>query len=205
MINNPLNINMMMNNNLNNMNNNNNMNNININHNNMNFMMNNLNNNNMINNFNNMNNMNNNFNNINNIMNNMNNNNILMNNMNNNMMIPNFNNNIFKYNEYGEKSKYQEIMKLDNNYFIISSSKHIKTYTQNIKNYFYLSLYSYDTLEEISKIEIDVIEKEQNQYSPYQCNFSMNGDKDNISIHIKVSSFNNNYNYMFKDSEIIPK
>ena len=121
------------------------------------------------------------------------------------MMIPNFNNNIFKYNENGEKSMYLEILKLDNNYFIISSSKHIKDDSYNIKNYFYLSLFSFDTLEEISKIEIDVIERKQNIDSPYRCNFSMNGDKDNISIHIKVSSFINNYNYKFQDSEIIPK
>ena len=143
---------------------------------------------------------------MNNNLNNMNffNNNNLMNNMNNNMM-PNFNNNIFKYNEYGMKSLYLEIMKLNNDYFIICSSKHIKDIFNNIKNYFYLSLFSYDTFEEISKIEIDAIEKEQNQSSPYECHFSMEGDIDNISIHIKVSSLNNIYNYKFKDSEIIPK
>ena len=96
-------------------------------------------------------------------------------------------------------------MNLDNNYFIISSSKHIKDIFNNIKNYFYLSLFAYDTFEEITKIEIDTIEKKQNQSSPYECHFSMEGDLNNISIHIKVSSFNNKYNYKFKDSEIIPK
>ena len=120
------------------------------------------------------------------------------------MMMPNFNNIIFYGNEFGEKSLYREIMNLDNNYFIIGSSKHIKYTSNKIKNYFYLSLFSYDTLEEINKIEIDVIEKEQSQYSSYQCNFSMKVDKNNISIHINVSSFSNDYNYEFKDLEIIP-
>jgi len=93
-------------------------------------------------------------------------------------------------------------MNLDNNYFIISFSKHIKNYSNNIKSYFYLSLFSYDTLEEISKIEIDKIE---NNFSPYYCNFNMNINNNNISIFINAPSFRNEYNYEFKNSEIISK
>ena len=211
---NNMNLNNNFNNNINNMNNNfnnHNMNNINnINHFNFNNNMNNNFNNHNMNNINNMNNMNNmnHFNFINNMNNmNMNNNNILMNNnMNfNNMMMPNFNNNIFYNNEFGEKSLYLDIMNLDNNYFIIGSSKHIKDISNKIKSYFYLALFSYDTLEEINKIEIDVIEKEQSPFSSYNCNFSMKVDKNNISIHINAPSFSNDYNYEFKDLEIIPK
>ena len=162
--------------------------------------MNNIFNNHNMNNMNNMNiNMNNNFNNHNmNIINNMNN----MNNIN-NMMMPNFNNNIFNGNQFWEKSQYLEIMNLDDNYFIIGSLKYIKKDFNNIKSYFYLSLFSYDTLEEISKIEIDVIEIPQNLSEPYYCNFTMKFDNNNISIHINTSLINNDYNYEFKNSEII--
>ena len=129
----------------------------------------------------------------------MNNMNMINNNMN---YMPIFINIIFFDYEFGEKSFYEEIMNLDNNYFIISSSKHIKNYSNNIKSYFYLSLFSYDTLEEISKIEIDKIE---NNFSPYYCNFNMNINNNNISIFINAPSFRNEYNYEFKNSEIISK
>ena len=192
-----------INNNMNIMNNMNNMNNQ------FNFMnMNNMNNfNNQFNFMNNMNNMNN-FNNQFNFMNNMNNMNNINNNnpfLNINMMMPLFNKNIFNNNEFGEKSLYQEIMNLDNNNLIIGSSKHIKNNSNNIKSYFYLSLFSFDSLEEISKYEIDVVEIEQNQKSPYYCNFTMKLDKNNISIHINASLFNKDYNFEFKNSEIISK
>ena len=95
-------------------------------------------------------------------------------------------------------------MNLDNNNLIIGSSKHIKNTSNKIKSYFYLSLFSFDTFEEISKTEIDEVEIEQNQ-NPYYCNFTMKFDKNNISIHINASLFNKDYNFEFKNSEIISK
>jgi len=223
-IHNFINMNNMNMNNMNNMNIMNNMNNMNMNNpfnihniNNMNNMNNHFNfGNNMNINFNNNfhmnNNMNNPLNNNINFMNNMNNMNIINNNifMNNNMnfnniIMPNFNNNIFYNDEIGEKSFYEEIMNLDNNYFIIGSSKHIKNFSKNIKSSFYLSLFSYDSLEEISKIEVDEIENRINNFSPYYCNFNMKISNNNISIFIKAPSFRNEYNYEFKNSEIITK
>ena len=126
----------------------------------------------------------------------------------NNLLPTIFNNmNIFRFNEYGEKSFYRKMINLDNNYFIIGSSKHIKSISNNVINYFYLSLYSYDTLEEISKIEIDKIMNEQNIFFLYQFSFNMEVDKNDISIHINFSmdQFAKDYYYEFKNFEIIPK
>ena len=208
MINNNINNNMMMNNNFNNninnnmmMNNNfNNFNNINndimINNNMNNPMQFNIWNNNMnMNNFNFNNNINNNFINNMNIM-------ILIN------MNP-FNNidNIFPKNKIGTIEKYIELLKINENYFILTSTKLKKSINKHISNYFYLSLYNFNFFEEVTKIEVDVIENnnERNDNIIYNV-FKIEKDNqiDNkFKIKIEYNNITRNYDFIFEDGQFI--
>lgn len=125
-----------------------------------------------------------------------------MNNMNNMMMGMNFfnNNNIFNNFETGKKTLYKSIINIDNNYFIVTSTKHIKRESNNIINYFYLSLYDYKTMEEINKIEIDEIQR--NGFPSDTCSFNINLENNIISIRIIISFDNYYYSYEFKDNEL---
>ena len=148
---------------------------------------------NMNNNFNNMN-MNNNLNNMN--MNNnfnMNFNNININFNNNNNFIFNNPNQIFSRNEYGSKTLYRNIINIDNNnYFIATSSKHFKEeYYNKINHIFYLSLFNYNSMEEITKIEIDRIELDPDIIIKFELN------KINNYILIKIDSYQKIYLYEF--------
>ena len=136
--------------------NNNNMNNNNFNNFNTNFINNNMNNNNM-------NNNNYYYNNFNYIYNNFNNNyNVNDNNfnyINNNLNMNNFNNmtniNNFLIEEQAIKFFYRSIIDINNNdYFVVFSSKHIIK-MNNSKDIYYLSLFNYNTMEEVTKIEIN--------------------------------------------------
>jgi hypothetical protein len=143
-------------------------------HHNINNNMNNHMNNNMNFNMNNNNNFNNNFfNNINNIFNNMNFN-----------MMNNLINENFKDWEKGIKYFFKDILSLNNNNFIISSTKHIKNNNGYINNYYYISLFSFNSQEEITKIEIN----RNGSYDSFDMNniYSMNVEKINDTHIIKV-------------------
>ena len=209
------NMNFNMNNNLFNMNNMNNMNNMFNNMNNMNNnMFNNMNNmnNNM---FNNMNNMNNNmFNNMNNMNNNMFNN---MNNMNNNMfnnmnnmnnfIFNNMNNmlNLFSENfksfEKGVKTYFRDILNLNNNYFLLTSTKHIKNISGFIINYYFISIFNYNTLEEITKIEAYIV-----RGMKFVNDFKIKIDKRNkdlLNLKVNYNMLERYFNFIFESGELI--
>ena len=218
-MNNVMNMKDMNNNNMNNMmnmNNNMNMNNMN---NNMN--MNNMNNNINMNNNMHMMNMNNNFMNFNinnNFMNNINMNfgmnNMNMNNINMNFGMNNMNNfmgpplmnpmffpfnpiNIFMKKEEGNKYLFRNIIKLNDKYFIVTSTRH-KKINNDITHYCYLSLFDFNVMEEVSKLEICKIKEN----SILKFEFSMNSDENNIRINI-ICSRNYQYNLKFIENELI--
>ena len=70
---------------------------------------------------------------------------------------------IFQMNEEGTKSNFINIYKISEDYFVILSLKKIKRMNVNLKIYFYMSLFDFKTLEEITKAEIDMIEFENNK------------------------------------------
>ena len=103
---------------------------------------------------------------------------------------------IFKLEEFGRKNFYKDILKLNNNFFIIVSSKHIKGSSFDIINYFYLSLYDFNTLEEITKIEICKI----NSSDYLDLNISI--EKNIISIRITNSTMSYPCMYEFKNNQL---
>ena len=186
-------------NNFNNINNNfNNNNNINNNFNNINNNFNNINNN-----FNNYNNLNNNFNYINNDINNnnMNNNNFnynIFNNINNNNC-NNFNFNMMNLNdcpiiELSIMPFYREIIHINNNYFVVFSTKHIKkmNHSEDIN---YLTLFNYNTMEEITKIEI-----ETNNLGDSIVLHNFYYKKEDNSIILEMESIK--YRFLFENDEL---
>ena len=161
----------------------------------------------MNNNMNNMNyNMNNNWNNMNNNMNNMNNNMFMNGGMNNhmnnnmfmNMNILNLDNENFNYYQKGKKKFFRQIIKINKKYFLVASTMHIKNNNGIISNYFYISLFSFSNLEEISKIELIkfnsfIMEKD--------INIKMENDIVFVSIisMLKVNTFK----FLYKNAELI--
>ena len=176
------NMNFNMNNNLFNMNNMNNMNNM---FNNMNNMNNNM--------FNNMNNMNNNmFNNMNNM------NNFIFNNMNN--MLNLFSEN-FKSFEKGVKTYFRDILNLNNNYFLLTSTKHIKNISGFIINYYFISIFNYNTLEEITKIEAYIV-----RGMKFVNDFKIKIDKRNkdlLNLKVNYNMLERYFNFIFESGELI--
>ena len=151
-----------------------------------------------INNINNMNNMNNNM-----MNNNFMYNNMMMNNnfMNNNMMNPmvmNFNN-ISNQNKLEIKTLYREILQIDDNYFVITSSKHIKGHNNNFKHYCYLSLFNYNLMQEINKIEIDIFKINTSE----NFKFDIKHNKNNLIININIGERRNEYLFELKNGELL--
>ena len=206
-----MNMNNMHNMNMNNMNhmNMNNMNHMNMNYINMNNMNNmNINNMNHMNNMHNMNHMNNmNINNMNHMNNNMNFNENFFNNMNFNMfnMLNNMNflfnedpNEKFENNKKGIKSYFRQIIKINEVYFLITSTNHIKNNNILIINYFYLSLFNFKELEEITKIELKQIDSNK-----IEKNIKIKRDKNIFIIDISYKQIAHSYNFLFKKGELI--
>ena len=70
---------------------------------------------------------------------------------------------IFQVNEEGIKSHFLNLLNMNDKYFVVLSSKKVKKLNNPLKIYFYISLFDFETMEEISKIEIDMFELEENK------------------------------------------
>ena len=68
---------------------------------------------------------------------------------------------IFQLNEEGIKSCFLNILDINQKYFVVLSSKTIRKNNRPLKVSYYLSLFDFDNLEEITKMEIDIIEIEE--------------------------------------------
>ena len=109
------------------------------------------------------------------------------------------NNENFQNNKGGKKTFLKKIIYLNNNYFLSIYTKHFKNINQIINNYFYLSLFDFTTLEEITKIEIKRILKYKikKDISISKCN---NIFKLSIAIMDSVYEY---YHFEFKNGELI--
>ena len=130
-------------------------------------------------------------------------NNPMMNNMPMNMFIHMINNMnlIFKYNEFGEKNLYRNILKVDDKFFVVVSSKHKREINDNnIKHYIYLSLFDFNNMEEITKIEIDCLEI-QDGINTYQIEF--NPQNNNIKLKVTIGFMTKIYSLKFINNELL--
>ena len=91
---------------------------------------------------------------------------------------------IFQMNEEGTKSNFINIYKISEDYFVVLSLKKIKRMNVNLKIYFYMSLFDFKTLEEITKAEIDMIEFENNKKFIIDL---IQENEENIKIIINIS------------------
>ena len=98
------------------------------------------------------------------------------------------------------KYKYENILKIDEKFFVSISSKRILKYNNTNKIYIFLSLFDFDTLEEISKIELDILELNCDKI---KVNFYTDiRDKYKINIIIEER---NKYEFLFNKGELIRK
>ena len=104
---------------------------------------------------------------------------------------------IFQNNEEGYKILYRKIISINDNYFIVLSTRHNKN-NDNIDHYCYLSLFDFNLMEEINKIEICKI----TEYSNLKFDIEMKLVKNNINLIINTS-IKHSYNYIFNENEII--
>ena len=103
--------------------------------------------------------------------------------LNNLNMPPLHSSSIFQMNEEGIKSNFINIYKISEDFFIVSSIKKIKTNNDVFQIYFYMSLFDFKTLEEITKAEIDMIRFNNNK----KFNIDFIQYEDNIKIIINIS------------------
>ena len=103
---------------------------------------------------------------------------------------------IFNSAKYSIYYFYRDMLYLNNDYFLLVTSKHFDLGV--IKSFFYLSLYNYN-LEEISIIEID--KYLSNDYDIFEVNNSISDD---LLITVSIDSKHNNiiYQYEFKNQEL---
>ena len=103
---------------------------------------------------------------------------------------------IFNSAKYSIYYFYRDMLYLNNDYFLLVTSKHFDLGV--IKSFFYLSLYNYN-LEEISIIEID--KYLSNDYDIFKVNISISDD---LLITVSIDSKHNNiiYQYEFKNQEL---
>ena len=105
-------------------------------------------------------------------------------------------NTIFQNYEKGIKMNYRNILNLNDKYFIVLLTKHIKENNNNITHYCYLSLFNLNLMEEVNKIEICKI----NNDSKFTSNIELNDN--NIIIDINCNG-NHSYKYKFIENELI--
>ena len=110
---------------------------------------------------------------------------------------------VFQVNEEGIKSNFIDIFKIDENYFIVLLVKLVKKANIPLKAYFYLSLFNFETLEENTKIEFDILQIEQGTKFRSYISF----ERENIRINIgviksKMPLEEKNYFFHFKNKEI---
>ena len=114
---------------------------------------------------------------------------------------------IFQVNEEGIKSNFLNILNINQNYFIVLSSKKIKKNNSPLKIYFYLSLFDFDNLEEISKMEIDIFEIGEDDNINIELGVeNENKLKINLNIYKKqnvINSVEKEYNYIFEKGELL--
>ena len=110
---------------------------------------------------------------------------------------------VFQVNEEGIKSNFIDIFKIDENYFIVLLVKIVKKANAPLKAYFYLSLFDFETLEENTKIEFDLLQIEQGtKFRSYICL-----ERENIKINIgiiksKMPLEEKNYFFHFENKEL---
>ena len=110
---------------------------------------------------------------------------------------------IFQVNEEGIKSNFIDIFKIDENYFIVLLVKMVKKANIPLKAYFYLSLFDFETLEENTKIEFDLLQIEQGtKFRSYICL-----ERENIKINIGIIKIQKpleekNYFFHFENKEL---
>ena len=110
---------------------------------------------------------------------------------------------VFQVNEEGIKSNFIDIFKIDENYFIVLLVKIVKKVNIPLKAYFYISLFDFETLEENTKIEFDLLQIEQGtKFRSYICL-----ERENIKINIgiiksKMPLEEKNYFFHFENKEL---
>lgn len=111
---------------------------------------------------------------------------------------------VFQVNEEGTKSNFIDIFKIDENYFIVLLSKIVKKVNLPLKAYFYLSLFDFETLEENTKIEFDLLQIEpETKFRSYIC-LEHENIKINISvIKSKMPLEEKKYFFHFKNKELL--
>ena len=110
---------------------------------------------------------------------------------------------IFQVNGVDTKSYFQNILKVNENYFAVLSTKTIKKEQNNLKIFFYLSLFSFRTLEELNKNEIEIIELNNNE--TFEINSFYLKEK-KIKILINILGDNSNlkeHNFVLSNGELI--
>ena len=113
---------------------------------------------------------------------------------------------IFKINEEGIKSSFENILKIDEKFFVVLSSKKVKKLNSLLKIYFHLSLFDFVILEEVTQIEVDVIELEDNKI--YTASLEK-GNDNNLKISLNIgrnghySLEEKTYNYKLNNGELM--
>ena len=135
--------------------------------------------------------------------------------MNNNFGMPNMNNNFgmnmmnnnFPQNFTGAKEFYKGLFKIDEKYFILTSTKHSKYPDKIIQNKFYISLYNFNTLEEITKMELDeIINLNEGNEGNINNKFSIVKDdqtNNKFKIIIKCNNQIKNYKILFLEGQLL--
>ncbi len=124
------------------------------------------------------------------------------NNMNNNMFMNmnnlNLNDENFENNKKGKKSFFREIIKINEKYFMVSSTKHVKHNNRIISNYFYISLFNFNNLEEISKIELIKLDSDN-----IANNLSITRQNNIFIVSISFKKKNYNCKFLYKNAQLI--
>ena len=110
----------------------------------------------------------------------------------------------FDWNHIGVIEDFVDFMTINNKYFILTSIKHHKLKNKQIKTYFFISLYDFNTGEEINKIEVDNITNlNENNLGNYRNKFIIEKNNNIFEIYIEYNNCNRNYKYLFEDEQLI--
>ena len=124
--------------------------------------------------------------------------------INNGNLPPVLSSSVFQVNEQGIKCHFLDTYKIDEKYFVVLSSKKVKKINSLLKIYFYLSLFDFEKYEEISKIEFEMLEFEENN----KFNSHILKDNDSFKIIINISNIEQFleeriYNFTLENGELL--
>ena len=110
----------------------------------------------------------------------------------------------FNWNQIGIIEYFVDFININEKYFILTSIKHQKFENKKINNYFFISLYNFNTQEEITKIEVvNIINLNENNFGDYRNKFTVNKNNNIFDIFIECNNITRNYKFLFVDEQLI--